>query len=133
MADKVSLQECDLGVISNILTLQAEVHAKDALHELVWLLKPFVDLRPVDNNLSGPDFDLNQILKALAEAKGPNKEKNWFPTLFEQLMAKVNSDILKVGRPRLTIAMDLNKIANSLEVKIFTLVYYIFLIKYVFF
>jgi hypothetical protein len=126
MVDELGLQECDVGMISNILALQAEVQATDALYEMVRLLKPIVNLQPVDNKLSGPDFDLDQILKALAAGKGSKKEKNWFPTLFDQIADKVNADMLKVGRPRLTITLDLKEISHSFEVNICSLLFCIF-------
>jgi hypothetical protein len=115
VADKIGLQESDLGVISNILALQAEVQATDALYELARLLKETVDIRPV-LDLSGPEFELVNINKALSNAKGPNKGKDRFPTLLEQLSTEVNDEMLKAGRPRLTLALDVNKIALSLEV-----------------
>lgn len=115
LADEVGLQECDLGVISNILTLHAEVEATNALYELIKLLKPIIDLRPDDNNndLSGPDFDLDQIHKALASVKGSSKGKSWFPTLFEQLSIKLNAEMLKVGRPKLTIDLGMSNKSHS--------------------
>jgi hypothetical protein len=118
LAGIVELQECDVGVISNILTLQAEVQLTDATYELARLLKSSVDVRPVFD-LSGPDFELDKILKALAHAKGSTNDKNSFPTLLEQLSTEVDDDMLKVGRPRLNIGMDAQQIALSLEVKHF--------------
>ena len=115
MAGKLQLQECDVGVISNILTLQAEVQLTDAVYELASLLKGTVDIRPVID-LSGPDFELDKIHKALSHAKGSSKAKNNFPTLLEQLSTEVHDGMLKVGRPRLRIDMDIQQIALSLEV-----------------
>jgi len=115
VTDGISLQECDLGVISNILTLQAEVQAMDALYEMARLLEPMVDIRPV-LDLSGPDFELEKIYKALGNANGSGKNKNTFFTILEQLSTKVSTEMLKVGRPKLRIHMDVKEIALSLEV-----------------
>lgn len=113
---------CEEGVIFNILTLQAEVAATDAYYELIKHLKPMIDLRRnVNKNLSGPDFDLDQMNEALARAKGSSKGKSWFPTLFEQLSTQVNAEMLKVGRLDLTLDLNINALALSLEVKISTL------------
>jgi hypothetical protein len=116
VADDISLQECDLGVISNILTLQAQVQATDALYEMARLLKPMLDIRPI-LDLSGPDFELDQIHKALGNAKGSSNSKNRFHTILQQLSTAVSAEMLKVGRPRLRINMDAKEIALSLEVK----------------
>lgn len=104
----------NLGVVFEILTLQAEVHVTDALHELVKLLKPVINLRSSnDNELCGPDFDLDKIHKALARALGMNRK---FPTLFEQLSEQASAQLLKVGHPELSLNMNINEIALSFEV-----------------